>query len=153
MHLPTGAVRVEPMAGHFGVMLSALESTPISANPWEVIGYGVDTGKWGDGYLRADIAPPCKIQQIAVTTPRPVRPSSGQEEPDELPYRLLNISTGTCRIDAGAFTGLQTVPPLNVSSTIVLQPGTATDLDVEGGAADISGTLFVDGVQIRVSAH
>lgn len=77
--------------------------------------------------------------------------SSEQDKPAELPYRLLNLSTGTCRIDAGSFVGLFGVPPLDVASMVVLQPGTAVDLEVEGGAPNLSGTLVVDGVQINAS--
>jgi hypothetical protein len=87
-----------------------------------------------------------------VTTPEPRDPASGQNEPEELPCRLLNISTSTCRIDEGTFKGSSTVPPLDVASTVVLQPGTVTDVIIQGGAPNLFGTVIVDGARIEVAA-
>lgn len=153
LHLPDGDVIVGASAGPSGRVLAVSESTQINATPWEVVGYGVGVGTWENGYAIVDIAPPCQAQQISVTTPRLKGSSSSQDEGDELPYRLLNISTGTCRIDAGSFAGLIGVPPLVVASTVVLQPGTAVDLEVEGGAPNLFETLVVDGVQISTSVQ
>lgn len=153
LHLPDGAVNVGAQAGPSGTTLAVSTATQISATPWEVIGYGLGVATWENGYTFVDIAPPCQSQQLAVTTPRLKGSSSSHDEPDKLPYRLLNISTGTCRIDAGSFAGLLGVPPLDVASTFVLQPGTAVDLEVEGGAPNLFGTLVVNGVKTSTSVR
>lgn len=148
LNFPGGEVSVGTHTGPAGTMLAVSKSTQVSAAPWEVVGFGLGVGTWENGYVQADIAPTCQAQQIAVTTPRWKEHSSGQDKPVELPYRLLNISTGTCRIDAGTFAGIDAVPPLNIASTVVLQPGTALDVDIDGGAPNLTGLLVVDGVQI-----
>ncbi|WP_082358061.1 DUF4232 domain-containing protein [Arthrobacter alpinus] len=153
LHLPDGDVIVGAPAGPSGRVLAVSKSTQINATPWEVVGYGVGVGTWENGYAFVHIAPPCQSQQLAVTTPRPEGSSSEQDEAEELPYRLLNISTGTCRIDAGSFAGLDTVPPLDVAAAVVLQPGTAVDLGITGGAPNLFDILVVDGVQVSTSVR
>lgn len=148
----TGPIWVRPPAGD-QVTLRVAESTEVRVTPWQLTGFGVALGRWEDGYPLVDIAPPCRPQQIAVTAPAPPPRSSGRppEEPPEMPYFLLNISTMTCRLEPGPLTPLEDVPTLQVPSTIVLLPGTTTDLEIEGGAPDLSGTLIVDGTQIPVT--
>ncbi|GAB3544024.1 hypothetical protein GCM10027404_00020 [Arthrobacter tumbae] len=148
LQLQGGEVLLRPPAGHSGATLAVAESSEISATSWEVLGYGVDRAHWENGSAAVDIASACQNQQLATTTPQPYL-ASGQDQPSELPYRLLNISTSTCRIDKGRVDGLDQVPPLTIASTAVLKPGTAIDVPAESGAPDLSGTLIIDGAQIQ----
>lgn len=147
----TGPVRVSPSAGVAGT-LRVRASSEISATPWQLTGYGVGMGRWEDGYPMVDIAPACRPDQLAVTTSTPR--GSSESEPDEPPethYVLVNISTVTCRLDPGPLASLEGAPTLQVPATVVLLPGTSTSLDIEGGAADLTGTFIIDGAEVPVS--
>lgn len=152
--LADGSVLVGPETRPMGIRLWVAPTTQISATPWEVVGYGVGLGTWENGFSSVDIAPPCQAQQLGVTTPQPAELSPYDNEtdkPEELPYVIVNISTSTCRIDSGSFTTLHTVPPLEIDSIVVLQPGTLVRLETEGGAPDLSDSLVVDGVRISTN--
>lgn len=157
-HLPDGTLRVGIPAGPSATTFRVSNATPVSATPWDVTGFGVGKETWENGYGPVDIAPSCQAGQIAVTTPPTDDPSSstttGEDpEPLPLPYKLLNISTSTCRLDAGRLTLLKAVPSLPVPATVILQPGTATNLDIDGGAPELHGTLIIDGTSIEVNVQ
>lgn len=148
--LPAGPMNVTAIPGIPQMALQVSDAVPITATAWEAVGYGPDLGTAENGLFPGDIAARCTNPQLAITTP-PARQSSGDQAPERLTYRLINISTRTCRIDAGAFTAHDVVPTVQVPTTVVVQPGFAADLDAETAAPDLEGTLLVDGAPIPVT--
>ena len=149
--LPAGTLPIAAPHGTSGTTLAIADSSTITATEWNVVGYGVALGDKGESTV--DIAAHCSPRQIAVTTPAPGQPSPDHGEPEPLPYRLINIGTATCRIDAGEFLPLGALPVLEIPSTTVLRPGNMAAVDIEGGAEDLSGTLTVDGVRLDLGAN
>ena len=150
LQLQGGEVHARWPAGPSSGTLKVSNQTQISATAWKIVGYGIGRNSWENGYASVDIAAPCEEPDLAVTTPQARKGSGGAYVPGPLPYRLINISASTCRIDAGNFDPGQEIPSLRVGATVVLQPGTAVDLDGDAGAPNLFGTLLVDGRQLQV---
>lgn len=147
--LPSGPLQIRRPPGVIGTVLAIKDTSQITADPWQVLGYGIAQGDHGRALV--DIAAPCLNRQLIITTPVPDQPEYDDPYVAPTPYFLINIGTTACRLNPGIFRPLGPIPDLGIISTTVLRPSEMATIQFEDGAEDLSGTLIIDGKQLDLN--